>query len=239
MKRLFASLTLFGVMLLGGLVASAQDPQQTPPPGGGRGGQGGPGGRMQMPSFAEMDKNKDKKLSKEELAQMPPQFFDRLDENKDGFIDEEEWNRRGGRGGGGGGGPRLSESLVKFLDANQDSKVTREEFGRISQVFDALDADHNGELSTEELNRFAGAVAELQNQSTGGVDVQNLFGAYDKNKDGKLTADEMTGHDREFKRLDLNKDGSVTREEAAQAIKQLADSSRQKNQTTPPQAPKP
>ena len=238
MKRLFASLMLFGVVLLGTLVASAQDPQQTPPPGGGRGGQG----RFQMPTFAEMDKNKDKKLSKDEMAQMPPQMFDRMDENKDGFIDEEEFNnRRGGRmgGPGGGGGPRLSESLVKFLDANQDGKVTREEFARISQVFDALDGDHNGDLSTEELNRFSAAVAELQNQSTGGVDVQNLFAAYDKNKDGKLTADEMTGHDREFKRLDLNKDGSVTRDEAAQAIKQLADSSRQKNQTTPPQAPKP
>ena len=240
MKRIFGSLTLFVVMLAGGVVASAQDPQQTPPPGGGRGGQGP---RFQMPTFAEMDKNKDKKLSKDEMAQMPPQMFDRMDENKDGFIDEEEFNnRRGGRmggGPGGGGGPRLSESLVKFLDANQDSRVTREEFGRISQVFDALDADHNGELSTEELNRFSAAVAELQNQSTGGIDVQNLFAAYDKNKDGKLTADEMAGHDREFKGLDLNKDGSVTRDEAAQAIKQLTDSSRQKNQTTPPQAPKP
>ena len=194
---------------------------------------------MQMPSFAEMDKNKDKKLSKDEMAQMPPQMFDRMDENKDGFIDEDEFNRRGRMGGGGGGGPRLSETLAKFLDANQDSTVTREEFGRISQVFDALDTDHNGELSPEELNRFTNAVAELQNQSTGGVDVQNLFAAYDKNKDGKITADEMSTHEREFKRLDLNKDGSVTREEAAQAIKQLADSSRQKNQTTPPQAPKP
>jgi Ca2+-binding EF-hand superfamily protein len=195
---------------------------------------------MQMPSFADMDKNKDKKLSKDEAAQIPPQFFDRMDENKDGFIDEEEYNRRGGRmGGGGGGGPRLGETLGKFLDANQDSKVTREEFARVSQVFDALDTDHNGELSTEELNRFVNAVAELQAQSTGAVDVQNLFAAYDKNKDGKLTADEMSTHEREFKRLDLNKDGSVTREEAAQALKQLADSSRQKNQTTPPQAPKP
>ena len=90
MKRLFGSLTMFGFMLFGGVVASAQDPQQTPPPGGGRGGQGGP--RMQMPSFADMDKNKDKKLSKDEMAQMPPQFFDRMDENKDGFIDEEEFS---------------------------------------------------------------------------------------------------------------------------------------------------
>ena len=237
MKRLFGSLTLFGVMLAGGLVASAQDPQQTPPPGGGRG--GGQGGR-QMPSFADMDKNKDKKLSKDELSQMPPQFFDRLDENKDGFIDEEEWNRRGGRmgGGGGGGGPRLSETLGKFLDANQDGKVTREEFARLEQLFDTMDKDHNGELSPEELNRFSSAVTELQNQATGGVEVQGLFTTYDKNKDGKITADEMADHERQFKALDLNKDGSITREEADKAIKALAERANQKKQA-PPQAPKP
>src|SRR5437867_177946 len=103
MKRMFGSLTLFAVICVAGIAASAQEPQQTPPPGGGGRGQGG-GQRMQLPSFAEMDKNKDKKLSKEELSQMPPQFFDRLDENKDGFIDEEEWNKRGNRPGGGGGG---------------------------------------------------------------------------------------------------------------------------------------
>jgi Ca2+-binding EF-hand superfamily protein len=236
MKRLFGSLTLFGVMLAGGLVASAQDPQQTPPPGGGRGGQGG---RMQMPSFADLDKNKDKKLSKEEASQIPPQFFDRLDENKDGFLDEEEYNRRGGRmGGGGGGGPRLSETLGKFLDANQDTKVTREEFARLEQLFDTLDKDHNGELSPEEINRLFEAVREVQNQATGGVEVQGLFATYDKNKDGKITADEMATHEREFKALDLNKDGSITREEADKAVKAIAERANKKKET-PPQAPKP
>ena len=237
MKRLFGSLTLFGVMLAGGLVASAQDPQQTPPPGGGRGGQGGP--RFQMPSFADLDKNKDKKISKEEASQIPPQFFDRLDENKDGFIDEEEYNRRGGRmGGGGGGGPRLSETLGKFLDANQDTKITRAEFARLEQLFDTLDKDHNGELSAEEINRFFEAVREVQNQATGGVEVQGLFATYDKNKDGKITADEMATHEREFKALDLNKDGSITREEADQAIKAIAERANKKKETAP-QAPKP
>jgi Ca2+-binding EF-hand superfamily protein len=230
MKRVFGFL-LFGLaMATGSLVANAQDlppglPQGPPPGGPGAGGNF----RMQMPNFADLDKNKDKKLSKDEVPM--PQMMDRLDENKDGFIDEEEWNRMRARmGGGGGGGPRLSEILGKFMDANQDTKVSREEFARINQVFDALDKDHNGELTSEELNRFFEAVRETQNQATGGVDVQVLFDKNDKNKDGTITADEMSG--REFKALDLNSDGSVTKKEAEEGLKRLEQASRQKKQAS-------
>lgn len=198
------------------------------------------GGQRQMtfqpPSFADLDKNKDKKLSKEEMSQFGPfadRIFERLDENKDGFIDEEEYNKmRAGRGmgpGGPGGGPRMGESLAKFLDANGDGKITREEFARLSQLFDALDKDHNSELTTEEVGRFFEAVRDAQTQATGGVEVTNLFTKYDKDKDGKLTAEEM-GNERTFKALDLNHDGSVTRDEADKALRQMAESSKQKAQ---------
>jgi Ca2+-binding EF-hand superfamily protein len=230
MKRLFGLLGLCGAMAVGAQVATAQEPPPFPPQGPGPGGQGN--FRMQMPNFADLDKNKDKKLSKDEVPM--PQMMDRLDENKDGFIDEEEWNRMRGRMGAGGGGPRLSESLGKFMDVNQDTKVSREEFARINQVFDALDKDHNGELTSEELNRFFEAVRDAQNQATGGVDVQGLFTQNDKNKDGVITAEEM-GKDREFKALDLNKDGSLTRQEAEEGLKRL-ELARQKKQAAP-QAP--
>jgi Ca2+-binding EF-hand superfamily protein len=237
MKRVFGFLILFGVIAGSGNLAAAQEPPQMPPqmppPGAGQGGQGGPGNfRMQMPNFADLDKNNDKKISKEEFP-MPPQFFERLDENKDGVIDEEEFGRARGRmAGGGGGGPRLSETLGKLMDANQDAKVSREEFARINQVFDALDKDRNGELTTDELNRFFEAVREVQNQATGGVDVQGLFTQNDKNKDGVITAEEM-GKEREFKALDLNKDGSLTRQEAEEGLKRL-ELARQKKQAATP-----
>ena len=49
--------------------------------------------QFQMPNFAELDKNKDKKISRDEMpSQFPPQIFDRWDTNKDGFVDEEEFN---------------------------------------------------------------------------------------------------------------------------------------------------
>jgi Ca2+-binding EF-hand superfamily protein len=210
--------------------ASAQDaPPQGPPPGGL--GVGSGGGMRQMPQFADLDKNKDKKISRDEW-QGPAQFFDRLDANHDGFIDEAEWSAMRQRYGG-GGGPRLGESMAKFLDANKDGKVSRDEFAKMLTLFDLLDTNHDGELTQEEMNGFFRAFntaqTEAQNQATGGVDVNNLFANSDKNKDGKLTADEVA-NDRLFKVLDLNKDGIVTRDEAETALKQLAERAKARKQ---------
>ena len=232
MKRFFG-LLVFIAVAAGSVLAQDQPP---PPPPGGFGGGGQRMVQFQMPTFAELDKNKDKKISKDEFpSQFPAQMFDRLDTNHDGFIDEEEWNAmRAGRGGGGmGGGPRIGESLTKFLDANTDGKISREEFAKIVSLFDALDKDHNGELSLEELNGFTRALNDAVTQATGGVEVNNLFEKYDKNKDGKITAEEM-GNDRIFKSMDLNKDGEITRAEADAAIKQIKKASDAKKASPAP-----
>ena len=199
--------------------------------------------QFQMPTFAELDKNKDKKLSKDEVPpQFPPQMFDRVDANHDGSIDEEEWKALtaqftgGGRGPGGErmmiAGPRIGESLSKLLDGNTDSKVSREEFAKIVSLFDALDKDHNNELTTEEMNGFLRAANEASNEATGGVEVNNLFEKYDKNKDGKITAEEF-GNERLFKSMDLSKDGEVTRIEADTALKQIKKASDAKKAQQP------
>jgi hypothetical protein len=90
--------------------------------GGGSGGGAGGGGGRQMPSPEEFmksnDKNSDGKVEKSELAGPAANFFDRMDENKDGGITLEEVKASrermrqqgggagaGGRGGGGRGGP--------------------------------------------------------------------------------------------------------------------------------------
>ncbi len=221
MKTSIKLMMLLSMVFGGALAASAQDfpPGGPPPPAG-----GGQQMRFQMPTFAELDKNKDKKISKDEMpGQFPPQMFDRLDANKDGFIDETEWNAMQNFRGG---GPRMGEMLTKFMDSNTDGKISREEFAKITQLFDALDKDKNGELTQEEANEFFRAVnqltSEAQNKTTGGVDVTQLFNNLDKNKDGKITADEMT-NEKAFKALDLNGDGSVTKEEATESLKKQAE----------------
>jgi HlyD family secretion protein len=82
-------------------------------PGGGRRGGGGGGGRRRMPSFKEMDKDSDGKVSKEEFPQEMIRIWDFVDTNQDGFFDQEEskaaeerrkqMEQQGGFGGGGGG----------------------------------------------------------------------------------------------------------------------------------------
>jgi Ca2+-binding EF-hand superfamily protein len=226
MKRVFVAFFTLAILMGVTAAASAQDMPPHDPPGG----FGGGGMRMQMPQFKDLDKNKDGKISKDEW-QGPAQFFDRLDTNHDGFIDESEFNAMRNRMGGGGRG--AGESLTKFLDANKDNKVSRDEFAKLLTLFDVLDANHDGELSQEELNGLFRAIntaqSEAQNQATGGVDVSNLFTKFDKNKDGKLTADEVAD-ERMFKALDLNKDGSVTRDEAETALKQMAERAKAKKQ---------
>jgi Ca2+-binding EF-hand superfamily protein len=225
MKKIYIALLFVSVMLAGALAVAAQDFPQGPQGPQGEGGRQ----RFQMPTFAEMDKNKDGKISRDEWKG-PAQLFDRIDENHDGFIDQDEynkWQQRPRGGAPGGGGARFGESFMKFLDANHDGKISRDEFARIVQLFDLLDKDHDGFLTQEEIGRFFQAVNEAPAQATGGVEVDKLFEKYDKNKDGKLTPDEVN-NDRLFKALDLNHDGVITREEADQALRELNAKSQQK-----------
>jgi Ca2+-binding EF-hand superfamily protein len=63
-----------------------------------------------MNMIARFDKNKDGRLSKAEVPQPMAGLFDRMDQNKDGFVDQNEMRSMGGKGrpqGGGGGSPQL------------------------------------------------------------------------------------------------------------------------------------
>jgi hypothetical protein len=79
-------------------------------PGGPGGGPGQQGGGRPSTDWDELDKDGDGKVSKEEAPERMQRFFDRIDTNGDGFIDEEEQEesrrRREERQNNGGGGGR-------------------------------------------------------------------------------------------------------------------------------------
>jgi Ca2+-binding EF-hand superfamily protein len=224
MKRLIATFTI--IILCTFIATAGQDGANQDRRGEGQRDRRGRGFLSQLPNFAELDKNKDNKISSDEFPG-PSQFFERVDENRDGGIDETEWKRVRERMANNAG--RISEPFMRLLDANKDVKISRDEFNNLLQIFDKLDRDHDGQLSPEELGGFFQAMNEMQAQSTGGVEVENLFEKFDKNKDGRLSSDEMT-NERTFKALDLDKDNLVTKSEAEQSLKQLAERSRQKKQ---------
>jgi len=110
--------------------------------------------------FKAMDRDGDGKLSAAELPR--PELLGRLDTNRDGFVSRAEARaglRRAGRGREGGGEagrgrPRgLSHAALRRFDLNRDGKVEREEFPGSDERFDALDANHDGVLTREDLKR--------------------------------------------------------------------------------------
>ncbi len=57
------------------------------------------------PKFSDLDKDGDNKLTKDEAPERMQQFFDKIDKNQDGFVDQGEWSamqqaRKQAQGGG-------------------------------------------------------------------------------------------------------------------------------------------
>jgi Ca2+-binding EF-hand superfamily protein len=172
--------------------------------------------------FRSIDKNGDGKISRDEFPG-PPQFFDRVDANGDGFLTEEEMGRMRQ---GPGNRPRLGDNLVKQLDADQNGKVSQEEFAKIIDAFSRLDRDGDGWLTNEEMNGLAAVSLEA-----GNPEVNALFKMYDVNKDDKLSEEELKADSRfskpqYFKILDKDKDGSVTKGELEQFLNSLQKASK-------------
>ena len=104
------------------------------------------------------DKNKDGKLSKAEVPERQQGLFERGDTDKNGVLDAAE---------------------LKKVTADQAAappappRAPRGGFAAIDLASIALDADHNGEISAEEISNAATTLKTL-----------------DKNTDGFITEDE-------------------------------------------------
>ena len=141
-----------------------------------RGGPDGGGGPAQGNDPEEMvrnlmafDKNGDGKLSKDELPERMQGMLERGDANKDGFLTPDEiramaQSQRGpggggpgmGRGGPGGGGGRRVDPIFAALDLNHDGVLSKEEIDAAPESLKALDKNGDGKITMDELRPAGG-----------------------------------------------------------------------------------
>jgi len=175
---------------------SEKGPGQAPPPerqpgppprerGGGPGEGGGPGGfgpgnLLGRQMVESGDKNHDQKLSLAEFTALAESWFDKLDTDKAGKLDQDKFVQRFSNilppppdappdrpGFGGGPGRFLGLGLFGVADANKDGTLTREEFqSTFAKWFADWDTDKSGSLSEEKLR--AGLNAALPRPQFGG-----------------------------------------------------------------------
>lgn len=102
-------------------------------------------------------------------------------------------------------------------DTNKDGAISREEAqARFNQRFDAMDKNHDGKVTPEEMRASRdGARAERTGQMQARMD--DYFKRVDTNHDGRLSRDEVNANmprlARDFDRLDANHDGQLTQDE--------------------------
>lgn len=149
------------------VAASEPDPRPPGPPEGGPGGGFGPGNFLGRQMLSAGDQNNDQKLSRDEFTGLADSWFDRLDPEKTGKLDQEGFAQRfgelwgpppeGGPGGFGGRGGRggsrfMGTGLFNATDSNKDGSLTREEFkGAFAAWFAEWDTTKSGALNEDQL----------------------------------------------------------------------------------------
>lgn len=137
---------------------------------------------------AKLDSNGDGSVDRAEAAKHPRLAgkFDELDKNKDGKLSKEEMPRHGDRKHGGDGhGPRgedRREAMAK-LDTDKDGRISRTEAaageGKLASRFDEMDANKDGFIDRADREIHAKQRSD------------EWFAKADTDKDGKLSRAEV------------------------------------------------
>ena len=174
----------------------------------------GRSGRSPMARFRARDTDGDSRLSRDELTEQMWERAGPFDENEDGYLDEEEFERMNqGSGGRRGGSP--FQRLLEF-DADNDGRLSAEELpGRMKERMPSLDRNSDGFLDENEMTQMARGFGP-----GGGRPPASRLMARDANRDGKLSIDELP--EQMWERaatFDSNEDGVLDADEIQKMTK--------------------
>lgn len=149
-------------------------------------------------ALASYDQNRDGKLGAGE-ANVSPETFALMDENRDGVLDEREAERLG----------RYLEQAADYLKRRDKGDgaypIAKAEFQGPEREFAYADRDQDGQLTEWEYVEFAQRTRAERNR-------------FDANGDGDLTAQEMGVTPERFAQLDADRDGKLELWEVRRAL---------------------
>jgi Ca2+-binding EF-hand superfamily protein len=128
--------------------------------------------------LADMDANKDGKISKTEAKGPLARIFDQADRNKDGYLDKDELRRMAARflanqrrpgenrGPSAPPVPGANEPDFDALDRNADGRLTRDELKGTPfyDLFDEIDTNKDGKIDRKEFAAYLRRQAEKKGQ---------------------------------------------------------------------------
>jgi outer membrane protein assembly factor BamB len=125
-------------------------------------GGGGPSAMENDPVLSTLDKDHNKEISAEELAAAPAVLLE-LDKNKDGKLSEDEVSPQRGDGEGNRPRPRRGPGIMRMmkalsaLDADENGVIDQAEIKNATAALQKLDVNHDGKLTEDEVGmKFMG-----------------------------------------------------------------------------------
>ncbi|MCI0742277.1 MAG: EF-hand domain-containing protein [Gemmataceae bacterium] len=98
-----------------------------------------------------MDKNKDGFLDQSEVPERIKERFKELDSNNDGKLSRQELEKAAPRLGQEPAPEVAPDALFRLLDANKDGKLSKEELQNAPKLLEKLDRNKDGMLDGDEL----------------------------------------------------------------------------------------